>query len=107
MQWSTDQAYDGDAGLNLVAADAMDPATGRYAFVLHGVAEGVAQFVRVLASNRVGYSAPAAATPLATNLEVQAVVVRETNATRVQEVCARGGGSSAPHFHATRLEDTL
>lgn len=86
MQWSTDQAYDGDAGLNLVAADALDPATGRFAFLIAGLAEGAAQFVRVLASNRVGYSAPAVATPLATNLEVQAVVVLETNATRVQQV---------------------
>lgn len=86
MQWSKDQVYDGDAGLNLVAAEAIDAATGRYSFLIEGLEEGIPQFVRVLASNRVGYSAPQRAVPLGTNLEVQAIVLKESDAALIDQV---------------------
>ena len=86
VQWSKDQVYDGDAGLNLVAAEAIDAATWRYSFLIEGLEEGVPQFVRMLASNRVGYSAPQRAVPLGTNLEVQAIVLKESNAALIEQV---------------------
>ena len=53
-----------------------------------GLEEGTAYFVRVLASNRVGYSEPAEAMPLGTNYEIQAIVVTETDPAAMQELLA-------------------
>jgi hypothetical protein len=81
-------SFDGDSGSVVIPAGGPVPSSAgpvalgdraRQGWVIPGLSEGASYNVRVLAYNRVGYSAPALAAPLGTSLEVQSLVVEEAD----------------------------
>jgi hypothetical protein len=90
LMWSVDTSFGGDAGRVEVDADPKaSDSDGRFSHLINGLNDKTVYFIQVLSYNRVGYSQPAAATPLGTNEEIQSVVLTSTD------------GSAAPLSGAT------
>lgn len=65
MQWSTDESFgsgSGEAKISAIYDDGLDP-NSWMTYTIEGVTEGEPTYVRVMASNAVGFSEPAAAVP--------------------------------------------
>lgn len=65
MQWSSDESFgsgSGEAKISAISDDDADP-NSWMTYTIEGVTEAEPTYVRVMASNAVGFSEPAAAVP--------------------------------------------